>query len=273
MVDNSTTGDYANPVLRAYLEAYNATRGSLYRFMASGNPGQMVAPMAPVRFVDGEATEDWIVSRGPGSPRLPRRPRSGSARLHRLRPQHLGRARGRAVFPEGEYHVFRIDRTDPDRGDFDGIDWARVWGGRYRFMIVDARRRAERLRVRDVGQPGPVGQRLGAVRPAAVGVPGRGAPPGHADRRRRTAARASTSAITPGEFWDDGGVRSYVLARTVNEADQLPLLPLVPVRAATGHRSVLPVRQRVARLRRRVYSDATSSCSTTSRPPSTGCGR
>ena len=33
-----------------------------YRVAASGDPAQAVAPGAPVRFVDGEATEDWIAA-------------------------------------------------------------------------------------------------------------------------------------------------------------------------------------------------------------------
>ena len=54
MKANSTTGDFAKSANRTYLEGYNATRG-VYR-----GTGALVAPNAPVRFVDGEKVEDWI---------------------------------------------------------------------------------------------------------------------------------------------------------------------------------------------------------------------
>ena len=53
---NSTTGDFSKPQNRAYLEGYNATRGTFRGF------GNTVTPNAPVRFVDGEKTEDWIAA-------------------------------------------------------------------------------------------------------------------------------------------------------------------------------------------------------------------
>ena len=133
---NSTTGDFAKPANRAYLEAYNASRGN---FRGTGN---LVAPNAPVRFVDGEKTEDWIAanskqhlgwddparSKGPGS--------NPGYTVYVLNTWDSAEARAH-IKPSNEYHVFKINRTDPDTGDFDGIDWARIWGGRYRFMMVD----------------------------------------------------------------------------------------------------------------------------------------
>ena len=133
---NSTTGEFSTTAKRQYLEGYNATRGQ-YR-----GSGKQVAANQPVRFVDGEAVEDWIAAnskallgfdfaaRGKGPGRNPGytvfvvNSWDSPQALEHLRPEH-------------EYHVFRIDRTDPDTKDFDGIDWARVWGGRYRFMMVD----------------------------------------------------------------------------------------------------------------------------------------
>ena len=56
MKANSTTGDFAKSGNRQYLEGYNATRG-VYR-----GTGALVAPNAPVRFVDGEKIEDWIAA-------------------------------------------------------------------------------------------------------------------------------------------------------------------------------------------------------------------
>ena len=47
---------FAKSANRNYLEGYNATRGT---FRGLGNT---VAANAPVRFVDGEKTEDWIAA-------------------------------------------------------------------------------------------------------------------------------------------------------------------------------------------------------------------
>ena len=67
-------------------------------------------------------------ARGPG--RTPATRSTSSTRGTRPR-------RGRRSGRPDEYHVFKINRIDPDTGDFDGIDWARIWGGRYRFMMLD----------------------------------------------------------------------------------------------------------------------------------------
>lgn len=215
MVANSTTGDYANPALRAYLELYNATRGSLYRFVASGDPGQIVPPMAPVRMVDGEATEDWIVTEGADMLGFPvgRDPGEPGYTVFVLNTWDAPEA---SVFPAGEYHVFRIDRTDPDRGDFDGIDWARVWGGRYRFMMVDAGAAPNAYESETWGNrtrsalgsalydPPLWEHRAGAPRPVtAIDL--------------FNGSEGIDSAISPGETWDEEAFE-YVLARTVNEA-------------------------------------------------------
>lgn len=216
MMATSTTGDYANPVLRAYLEAYNASRGSLYRVAASGDPGQAVAPGAPVRFVDGEDAEDWLAAnverylgftagRDPGQP---------GYTVFVLNTWDSPEAED--VFPAGEYHVFKIDRTDPDRGEFDGIDWGRVWGGRYRSMIVDLGAAPNAYESETWGNRGrsalgsaladpPLWEyRAGAPRPVD----------GH---RLVDGASNAGSALTPGATWDDDALHD-VLARTVNEA-------------------------------------------------------
>lgn len=137
MVANSSTGDYADPVRRTFLDAYNATRGSLYRTLASGDPAQAVAPLADVRFVDGESTEDWIAANSEELLGFEAGREPGEAGYTVFVLNSWDAPEAEAAFPAGEYHVFKIDRTDPDRGDFDGIDWARVWGGRYRFMLLD----------------------------------------------------------------------------------------------------------------------------------------
>ncbi|MBA2281754.1 MAG: hypothetical protein H0W25_11060, partial [Acidimicrobiia bacterium] len=214
MVASSETGDYADPLRRAYLEAYNL-RGSLYRVLASGDPAQAVAPLSPVRFVDGEDTEDWIAANAEAALGFPvgRDPGQPGYTVFVLNTWDAPEA---AAFPAGEYHAFRIDRTDPDRGDFDGIDWARVWGGRYRFMMIDAGAAPNPYEAESWGNRGrtltgsalhdpPLWEhRAGAPRPVTAidlydGLGG------------------LERAITPLETWDEESFQ-YVLSRTVNEA-------------------------------------------------------
>ena len=101
-----------------------------------------MAPNSPVRFIDGEKIEDWIAAnsksllgwddpaRGKGPGRNP------GYTVYILNTWDSAEARA-ILKPQNEYHVWKINRTDPDTGQFDGIDWARIWGGRYRFMMVD----------------------------------------------------------------------------------------------------------------------------------------
>ena len=80
-----------------------------------------VTPNAPVRFVDGEKTEDWIAANAPTHARLRlRRPRQGPGqepRLHRLRAQHLGlaRARRRTCSPSASTTSSRSTAPTPTR--------------------------------------------------------------------------------------------------------------------------------------------------------------
>jgi hypothetical protein len=136
MKANSMTGEFAKSGNRQYLESYNATRG-VHRGALS-----QVTPNAPVRFVNGEKIEDWIAANAPTLLGFD----------FAARGKGPGKNPGYTVFvlntwdspaakthlqPEHEYHVWKIDRFDPDTHDFDGIDWARIWGGRYRFMMAD----------------------------------------------------------------------------------------------------------------------------------------
>lgn len=59
MAANSATGEFSKSRNRTYIESYNSSRG-VYR-----GTGRLVPPDAPVRFVDGEKTEDWIAANGP----------------------------------------------------------------------------------------------------------------------------------------------------------------------------------------------------------------
>ncbi|MDQ3668814.1 MAG: PPC domain-containing protein [Actinomycetota bacterium] len=139
MASSSATGDFSAAGARAYLERYNTARG-VYR-----GTGNQVAAGAPVRFVNGETVEDWIAANSSTYLGFEVGPKAGK----NVGP---GKTPGYTVFilntwdspeaktilkPQNEYHVFKVNRTDPDTGDFDGIDWARIWGGRYRFMMVD----------------------------------------------------------------------------------------------------------------------------------------
>ena len=216
MMDSSTTGDYANPVLRAYLEEYNASRGSAYRVAASGDPAEAVAPGTPVRFVDGEVTEDWLAANTERYLGFPagRDPGQPGYTVFVLNTWDAPEAE--AVFPDGEYHVFRIERTDPDRGDFDGIDWARVWGGRYRSMIVDLGAAPNAY------ESETWGNRARSVNGSALYDPPLWEYRANAPRPVTAIDLVNGSsgieqAVSPGEFWDEEALQ-YVLARTVNEA-------------------------------------------------------
>ena len=209
---NSTTGDFSKAQNRAYLESYNATRGTYRGF------GNTVAPNAPVRFVDGERTEDWIAAnskehlgwddpargKGPGA--------NPGYTVYVLNTWDSAEARAH-IRPANEYHVFRINRTDPDTGDFDGIDWARIWGGRYRFMMVDLG-----------AAPNPYEAETWGNRGRSVNGSATYDPP--LWEYRAKAPRPVTvvnlfegweQAVTPGATWDVEQLQR-MLARTVNQA-------------------------------------------------------
>jgi hypothetical protein len=215
---NSTTGEFSKPQNRAYLESYNATRGTFRGF------GNTVAANAPVRFVDGEKTEDWIAAnskqylgwddpprgKGPGS--------NPGYTVYVLNTWDSAEARAH-IQPATEYHVFKVNRTDPDTGDFDGIDWARIWGGRYRFMMVDLGAAPNPYEAETWGNRGrsvngsatydpPLWEyRANAPRPVTV----------------VNAFEGWEQAVTPGATWDTEQLQRMV-ARTVNQATSFRFL-------------------------------------------------
>ena len=212
MKANSTTGDFAKSGNRQYLEGYNATRGA-YR-----GADALVAPNAPVRFVDGEKVEDWIAAnskemlgwddpaRGKGAGRNP------GYTVYILNTWDSAEART-ILNPQDEYHVWKVNRTDPDTGDFDGIDWARVWGGRYRFMMVDTG-----------AAPNPYEAETWGNRNRSVYGSANYDPP--LWEYRANAPRPVTlvntdesveQAVTPGATWDTTQLNA-MLGRTVNQA-------------------------------------------------------
>ena len=233
MKANSTTGEFAKSGNRQYLEGYNATRG-IYR----GAGATRSTPNAPVRFVDGEKTEDWIAAnaptllgfdfaaRGKGPGKNPGYTvfvlntwDSPSARTH-LQPEH-------------EYHVLKINRTDPDTHDFDGIDWARIWGGRYRFMMVDLGAAPNPYEAETWGNRNRSRQRLGELRPAALGVPRRAR---RGRSRSSTSTRAIEQAVTPGATLGHRPAQPH--DRPHGQPGRVvPLPALVPLRAAARRRA------------------------------------
>lgn len=214
MAQNSSTGEYSDSRARTYLEKYNADRG-IYR-----GAGNLVTPNAPVRFVDGEATESWIAANSSAmlgwtsGPKGGKRANPGTPgyTVYILNtwdsPQALA-----ALRPQHEYHVFKIDRTDPDTGLFAGIDWARVWGGNYRFMMVDAG-----------AAPNPYESESWANRRRSVLGSAAYDPPLWEYRsnapRPVTAVQLAdgwTQAVTPGQNWDKNQL-GLDLGRTVQDA-------------------------------------------------------
>ena len=136
---NSTTGEFSGSAYRPYLEKYNAERG-VYRGV-----DRQVLPGTPVRFVDAEATEEWLAQNSMSALGFDLGPKGGTT----IGP---GKVPGYTIFvlntwdspqalprlaPQHEYHVFKINRIDPDTHEFAGIDWARVWGGKHREVILD----------------------------------------------------------------------------------------------------------------------------------------
>jgi hypothetical protein len=214
MAQNSSTGEYSDSRARAYLEQYNTDRG-IYR-----GAGNVVTPNAPVRFIDGEATENWIAANSSAmlgwssGPKGGKRTNPGTPgyTVYILNtwdsPQALA-----ALRPQHEYHVFKIDRTDPDTGLFAGIDWARVWGGNYRFMMVDAG-----------AAPNPYesetwGNRRRSVLGSAAYDPPLWEYRANAPRPVTAVHLADgwTQAVTPGSTWDTNQL-GLDLGRTVQDA-------------------------------------------------------
>src|SRR5215210_5780061 len=129
-------------------------------------------------------------------------------------------AEARAILkPQNEYHVWKINRIDPDTGQFDGIDWARIWGGRYRFMMVDTG-----------AAPNPYEAESWGNRNRSVYGSANYEPP--LWEYRAKAPRPVTlvnldqgieQAVTPGAKWDMAQLNA-VIGRTVNEATSFRFL-------------------------------------------------
>jgi hypothetical protein len=214
MMGASTTGDYSNPNTRRYLENYNAERG-IYRGISRQVPAN-----APVRFVDGEKVEDWISANDEALLGFDTGPRAGKKLSAGKDPGYTvfvlntwDSPEALAAFPQNEYHVFKINRTDPDTKQFDGIDWARIWGGRYRFMMADLG-----------AAPNPYEAETWGNRNRSVYGSANYDPPLWEYRAKAprpvTLVKLSDGweqAVTPGETFD-GSYMNFMLGRTVNQA-------------------------------------------------------
>lgn len=128
----TTSGDYSLSFDRDYIERYNAANGS------KRGLGNLVTPGSPIDFVDGFSLEDWVAAHPPAGLSFDlAQPANGYTFfvVDSFRPSYAGQ-----YFNKNRYHNFRVmnDTTiDPDSGTQNGFDWARVWGGRYRFLMLD----------------------------------------------------------------------------------------------------------------------------------------
>jgi hypothetical protein len=214
---NSTTGEASGSSYRPYLEKYNAQRGV---FRGADN---QVTPGTPIRFVDGEATEQWLADNSMSALGFDLGPRGGNTigpgkvpgyTVFVLNTWDSAQAKARLA-PQHEYHVFKINRIDPDTHEFAGIDWARVWGGKHRELILDLGaapnpyesetwgNRNRTVNGSDSYDPPLWEYRANAPRPF---VPGDLADPERSDQ-----------AISPGATWDRNAL-NYDLARFTVEA-------------------------------------------------------
>jgi hypothetical protein len=216
---NSTTGDFDSDSKRAFIERYNATRGAAFRGL-----DKQVAPNAPVRFIDAEKVEDWLAqnsrqhlgfelgSTANGIPQPGVKPGYTVFVLNTWdSPYALTELR-----PQNEYHVFKVVRIDPDTNTDEGIDWARVWGGRYREMILDLGAAPNAYEAESWGNNGdpaaggseayepPLWEyRANAPRPLVLGY--------------LPDPEQTGQAVSPGNTWDKDDLE-YNIGRFVNEA-------------------------------------------------------
>ena len=214
MSATSTTGKLSDSYQR-YLEQYSLRRG-VYR-----GADKLVTPNSDVRFIDAEKVEDWIAKNSrqylgfdlgwrsyedpgtkPGYTVFVLNTWDSAAAKQILKPEH-------------EYHTWKVTRIDPDTGMDEGIDWARVWGGRYREMILDLGAAPNPYEAESWGNNGdsvggsasfdpPLWEyRANAER---VVVPTEVADP-----------NTTNSAISPGRTWTKADLE-FNIARFVNEA-------------------------------------------------------
>jgi hypothetical protein len=214
MVANSHDAQHADTTnYTQYLERYSLTRGNPARLAASGDPATAVAPGSDVMMVDAETVEDWVAQNTerhlgfPGDNSLD----DPGYTFYVLNTWDSPEAQKH--FPQDRYHNWFVERPDPDTDAADGIDWGRVWGGRYRFFMYDLG-----------AAPNPYEAESWGNRRRSVDGSAAYDPPlweYRAEMPRLVtlmhAADGMEQAITPGEFWDHEQL-TYMIARSLNQA-------------------------------------------------------
>lgn len=128
----TSSGEFQLAFDRDYIEAYNL------RALHLRGPEAVVAPGSPMDFIDGFSLEDWVAAHPPAGLDFDlRKPANGYTYfvIDSFRPSYAGE-----YFNLNRYHNFKVMNeltTDPDSGAQSGFDWGRVWGGRYRFLMLD----------------------------------------------------------------------------------------------------------------------------------------
>jgi hypothetical protein len=128
----TTSGEFQLAFDRDYIERYNL------RALALRGADALVAPGSPMDFIDGFSLEDWVAEHPPAGLDFDlRKPANGYTYfvIDSFRPSYAGE-----YFNLNRYHNFKVMNeltTDPDSGAQSGFDWGRVWGGRYRFLMLD----------------------------------------------------------------------------------------------------------------------------------------
>lgn len=125
-------GEYQLAFDREFIERYNG------RAVALRGPDHAVAPGTKIDFVEGFDFEDWVAKHPPAGLDFDlSKPANGYTFfvVDSFRPSYA-----KDYFNPNRYHNFRVMNeltTDPDSGTQNGFDWGRVWGGRYRFLVLD----------------------------------------------------------------------------------------------------------------------------------------
>ncbi len=203
--------DLAN--YQQYHARYNATRGNPARIAASGDPDTAVMPGADVLKIDAEAVEDWVATNTEDYLGFPADNSLDDPGYTFYVLNTWDAPEAQAHFPKDRYHNFDMSRIDPDTGTEDGIDWGRVWGGRYRFFMYDLG-----------AAPNPYEAESWGNRRRSVDGSAAYDPPlweYRAEMPRNVtlmhAADGMEQAVTPGETWDHEHLQ-YMIARSLNQA-------------------------------------------------------
>ncbi len=129
----TTSGEFQLAFDRDYIERYNL------RALASARGPTRSSPRGR-RWTSSMGSRSRTGSRHtprPASTSISSKPANGYTYfvIDSFRPSYAGE-----YFNLNRYHNFKVMNdltTDPDSGAQSGFDWGRVWGGRYRFLMLD----------------------------------------------------------------------------------------------------------------------------------------